>query len=229
MNIGKNPNGLNQISSSLISLYVSGSESINFTPSSTYITGSLKVTGSIEINNTNIQYYNPQSVLFLPPVYTLITSASTTYNVYVTQSGPYFIDCTNIPNNTSCSVNFYVYPDLMPSGFVANINSLAPISTGSNLAYINYRTIVSASNSTSYYQQSSTTQGTNTVSVSKGFRSRIAWIPLGNENNSNMGWFFKTPANQVMLLAKPSQLEGNLQIGSVSYYLFTGSQGTPIP
>lgn len=229
MNIGKNPNGLNQISSSLVSLYVSGSESINFTPSSTYITGSLEVTGSIEINNTNIQYYNPQSVLFLPPVYTLVASESTTYNIHVTQSGPYFIDCTNIPINKSCSVNFYVYPDLISSEFVANINSLAPISPSNNSNYINYRTIVSASNSTSYYQQSSTSLGRITATIARGFRSNIAWIPLGNDNNSNMGWFFKTPANQIMLLAKPSQLEGNLQIGSVSYYLFTGSQGTPIP
>lgn len=192
------------------------------------ITGSLKVTGSIEINNTDIRYYNPQSVLFLPPVYTLIASASVTYNLHVTQSGPYFIDCTNIPNNTSCSVNFYVYPDLMPSGFVANINSLAPISTGSNSSiYINYRTIVSASNSTSYYTNSTSAQGIVTQTLSRFANTpRPIWIPLGDSLNA--GWFFKTPANQVMLLTKPIQIQGSPNIQSLSFALFTGSNGTPI-
>jgi hypothetical protein len=229
MNIGKNPNGLNQISSSLVSLYVSGSESINFTPSSTYITGSLKVTGSIEINNTNIQYYNPQSVLFLPPVYTLVTSESTTYNVHVTQSGPYFIDCTNIPINKSCSVNFYVYPDLMPSGFVANLNVYNPISTGSNSSVcMNYKTIVSASNSTSYYQQGSSPIGFSTQTNSRfPFNLKPTWVSIGASGSP--GWFFKTPTNQVMLLNFPRQDVLFPSLSTISYFLSTGSNGTPIP
>jgi len=192
------------------------------------ITGSLKVTGSIEINNTNIQYYNPQSVLFLPPVYTLVTSASTTYNVHVTQSGPYFIDCSNIPNNQSCSVNFYVYPDLMPSGFVANLNVYTPISTGSNSSnYMNYRTIVSASNSTSYYQQGSSPIGSSTsTNLRFTFNSKPSWVSIGAAGNP--GWFFKTPTNQAMLLFFPRQDVQNPQLNQVSYFLFTGSQGTPI-
>jgi hypothetical protein len=228
MNIGKNPNGLNQISSSLVSLYVSGSESIDFTPSSVHITGSLQVTGSIEINNTSIQYYNPQNVLFLPPVYTLVTSASTTYNVHVTQSGPYFIDCTNIPFNTSCSVNFYVYPDLMPSGFMANLNVYTPISTGSNSSvYMNYRTIVSSSNSTLYYQQGSSTIGFSTQTNSRfPFNSKSTCVSIGA--GGSPGWFFKTPTNQAMLLFFPRQDVQNPQLNQVSYFLFTGSQGTPI-
>jgi hypothetical protein len=192
------------------------------------ITGSLKVTGSIEINNTDIRYYNPQNVLFLPPVYTLVTSASTTYNVHVTQSGPYFIDCTNIPNNTSCSVNFYVYPDLMPSGFVANLNTYVPISTGSNSSiYINFKTIVSASNSTSYYQQGSSPIGFSTTQFSRpAFNSKPSWVPIGA--NGSPGWFFKTPTNQIILSQFPRQDVQNPQLSSVSYFLFTGSNGTPI-
>ena len=193
------------------------------------LTGSLKVTGSIEINNTNIQYYKPQSVLFLPPVYTLVTSASTTYNVHVTQSGPYFIDCSNIPINTSCSVNFYVYPDLMPSGFVANLNVYTPISTGSNSSlFILYRTIVSASNSTSYYQQGSSPIGSSTQQISRfSFNSKPSWVSIGA--GGSPGWFFKTPSNQVILSQFPRQDVQNPSLTSIAYFLYTGSQGTPIP
>jgi hypothetical protein len=117
----------------------------------------------------------------------------------------------------------------MPSGFVANVNAYAPISTGSNSSvYMNYKTIVSASNSTSYYQHSTSPMGAVSQTLSRfSFIPRPVWIPVGDTFNA--GWFFKTPANQVMLLTKPGQLQGSPTIQSLSLIEFTGSNGTPLP
>jgi hypothetical protein len=117
----------------------------------------------------------------------------------------------------------------MPSGFVANLNVYTPISTGSNSSlFILYKTIVSASNSTSYYQQGSSPIGFSTQQISRfSFNSKPSWVSIGA--GGSPGWFFKTPSNQVILSQFPRQDVLNPSLNSISYFLSTGSQGTPIP
>jgi hypothetical protein len=143
-------------------------------------------------------------------------TASGTYNIHVSQSGPYWVDFNGLASATSANLNIYMYPDLYTS---ANSGSTVLFTAQSGSGnFVTYRTLV-VSSAGEYFGTVATGIGTSSTTVSRN--ATRAQRSYGN-SAVNPVVINRTFDGSVYLQNPSTPLV-------VTAFSYTGNQGTPIP
>jgi len=184
---------------------------------------------SLSQSITNNTYINTSPVNTLSTNAGLTTTASAyvqklditatgTYNIHISQSGPYWVDCSGLASGTSANLNIYMWTDTLAS-LPANSGSTVMFSAAAGSGtYLTYRTI--ATGSVQFWSATTTVGGTSTtISRNATLARRDFGSGVGNPNS------VVKYADGSLVFTPPA---GNNAFPTV-LYSFTGNQGTPIP
>ena len=143
---------------------------------SSTLTGSFDITGSSSLNGTQLQFIGPINSPYVVPNTTITPTASVLNNIHISSSGIYNVNLSNMTPGVSCSMNIYYWVDLIPSNSEAQV--LITIPTGSGTA-ATYRTLVTASSSTTWWSPIAVGTATATATKNAGSIQR-RYNGLGN-------------------------------------------------
>ena len=214
---GKN----NTVSSSYTGSVVLGGTGLSVSKNEEVVVPNLTVNGDLVLNGSSFSsspantYSTLQGGATTTYAQKLNITTSATFSMHVSESGVHWVDALGLASPSTSNLNIYVYPDLLnTAGKQAAV--LFTYTSGSGNA-VQYRTIVTASASTSYYN-SGLNLGSSTTNLARQANNSVR--NFGNQS-TNPTIFTRAEDDTFYLSVS------GLPIPVLSY-IFSGSQGTPL-